>query len=214
MTFDFEWAELPDDIAQAKHQAWQQWETIDDQLHHPTHPPQPDDVDELERQQRAAWKQYWHADGARYHLSNRQLGDAITVMEQVGMARQVPTPPFPQPATYGTSSDDYDTYLDAVDRGDTVEPSPALAASLDARAQHLAANFGETCPVSMKLIWSRPVDQGGRGHRQTRCLIESGPSGPFSRWCLTEPGPPWPFSRWRLRSSENGQRGSTSMRQP
>jgi hypothetical protein len=141
LTYDFEWAELPDDIAQAKHQAWQQWETIDHQLHDPTHPPDPEDVDELERYQRAAWKQYWHADGARYHLSNRQMGDAITVMEHTGMARQVPTPPFPKPATYGASKEERDEYLDAVDRGEIVQPSPALAAYLDARAQHLAANY-------------------------------------------------------------------------
>ncbi len=141
MTYDFEWAELPDDIAERKHQAWEQWETIGHQLHDPAHPPAPEEVDELERQQRAAWKQYWHADGARYHLSNRQMGDAITVMEQVGMARQVPTPPFPQPITYGASSEERDDYLDAVDRGEIVQPSPGLAAYLDARAQHLAANY-------------------------------------------------------------------------
>lgn len=141
MTFDFEWAELPDDIAHAKHQAWQQWETIDHQLHDPSHPPAPEEHAELERQQRVAWKKYWHADGARYHLSNRQMSDAITVMDHTGMTRQVPTPPFPQPATYGTTSDDYDTYLDAVDRGDTVQPSPALVAYLDARDEHLAANY-------------------------------------------------------------------------
>jgi hypothetical protein len=141
LTYDFEWAELPDDIADRKHRAWEQWETIDHQLHDPTHRPAPEDADELERHQRAAWKQYWHADGARYHLSNRQMGDAITVMEQVGMARQVPTPPFPQPAAYGASDQEHDDYLDAVDRGDTVAPSPGLAAYLDARDQHLAANY-------------------------------------------------------------------------
>ena len=43
MTFDFEWAELPDDIAHRKQQAWQQWETTDHQLHDPTHPPAPDE---------------------------------------------------------------------------------------------------------------------------------------------------------------------------
>jgi hypothetical protein len=99
LTYDFEWAELPDDIADRKHQAWQQWETIDHQLHDPTHPLPPEKVDQLERQQRAAWKQYWHADGARYHLSNRQMSDAITVMEQAGMARQVPAPPSPNQAS-------------------------------------------------------------------------------------------------------------------
>jgi hypothetical protein len=109
VTFDFEWAELPDDIAQRKHQAWMEWERLDQQLHDPTHPPARDDVEELERLQRVAWKQYWHADGARYHLSNRQMTDAITVMEQAGMARQVPTPAFPQPHSYGASSEEYDT---------------------------------------------------------------------------------------------------------
>jgi hypothetical protein len=141
LTFDFEWAELPDDIAQAKHQAWQQWETIDHQLHDPNHPPAPEDVDDLERRQRAAWKQYWHADGARYHLSNRQMSDAITVMEHNRMARQVHTPPFPQPSTYGASSEECDIYLDATDRGEAVQPSPALVAYLDARDQHLVANY-------------------------------------------------------------------------
>jgi len=81
------------------------------------------------------------ADGARYHLSNRQMGDAITVMEHTGMARQVPTPPFPQPSTYGTSSEEHDSYLDAVDRGEPVQPSPEVAAYLDARDQHLQANY-------------------------------------------------------------------------
>ena len=52
-----------------------------------------------------------------------------------------PTPPFPQPSSYGASREEYDEYLDAVDRGDTVEPGPALAAYLDARDQHLAANY-------------------------------------------------------------------------
>jgi hypothetical protein len=141
LTFDFEWAELPDDIAWRKQQAWQQWEDLDARLQDPTHPLVPDEQAELEQRQRAAWKQYWHADGARYHLSNRQISDAITVMEHTGMTRQVPTPPFPQPVTYGAGSDEYDTYLDAIDRGEVVQPSPPLAAYLDARDQHLAANY-------------------------------------------------------------------------
>jgi hypothetical protein len=141
LTFDFEWAELPDDIAHRKQDAWEQWEHLDQQLHDPAYPSASEEVEELERRQRAAWKQYWHADGARYHLSNRQMSDAITVMEQAGMARQVPTPPFPQPATYGADSDEYDAYLDAVDRGEAVQPSAALAAYLGARDEHLAANY-------------------------------------------------------------------------
>ena len=141
MTYDFEWAELPDDIADRKHQAWDEWEATDTRLHDPTHPPAPEEQAELEQRHRAAWKQYWHADGARYHLSNRQMSDAITVMEQAGMARQVPAPPFPQPSIHGASSDEYDAYLDAVDRGDTVQPGPELAAYLDARDEHLQANY-------------------------------------------------------------------------
>jgi hypothetical protein len=69
------------------------------------------------------------------------MSDAITVMEHAGMARQIPTPPFPQPVDYGASSQDYDDYLDAADRGQAVQPSPALAAYLDARDQHLEANY-------------------------------------------------------------------------
>jgi hypothetical protein len=143
LTFDFEWDELPDDIAHAKQQAWEQWETLDRQLHDPSHPPDPEDIDELELRQRVAWKLYWHADGARYHLSNRQMGDAITVMERSGMTRQVPTPPFPQPQTYGATSQEYDAFLDATatDRGEPVQPSPELAAYLNTRDQHLAANY-------------------------------------------------------------------------
>jgi hypothetical protein len=141
LTFDFEWAELPDDLAQAKHRAWQQWERLDHQLHDPAHPTAPEDVEEFERQQRVAWKQYWHADGARYHLSNRQMSDAITVMEHAGMTRQVPTPSFPQPVDYGATSDAYDAWLDASDRGDPTEPSPELVAYLDAVDRHLVANY-------------------------------------------------------------------------
>jgi hypothetical protein len=77
--------------------------------------------------------------GARYHLSNRQMSDAITVMEQAGMIRPVPVPAFPRPATYGASTE-YDTWLDPTDRGDPIQPSPALAAYLDARDRHLQAN--------------------------------------------------------------------------
>jgi hypothetical protein len=141
LTFDFEWAELPDDIAHRKDQAWQQWERLDHQLHDPGQSLGPEEVEELERQQRAAWKQYWHADGARYHLSNRQISDAITVMERAGMTRQVPVPPFPQPADYGATSDEYDAWLDATDRGESVPPSPELAAYLDAVGQHQRANY-------------------------------------------------------------------------
>ncbi len=107
MTFDLEWAELPDDIAHRKQQAWQEWDAIDTQLQDPAHPLGPEEQAELERRHRAAWKQYWHADGARYHLSNRQMGDAITVMEHAGMARRVPTPPFPKLADYGASTAEY-----------------------------------------------------------------------------------------------------------
>jgi hypothetical protein len=141
LTFDFEWAELPDDIAHRKHDAWQQWELIDNQLHDPAQSLGPEEVEELERQQRAAWKQYWHADGARYHLSNRQMSDAITVMEHAGMARQVPVPPFPQPVDYGATSDEHDAYLDATDRGETPQPSPELAAYLHAVGWHQRANY-------------------------------------------------------------------------
>jgi hypothetical protein len=107
----------------------------------PRHPHPPDELVGLEQRQRAAWKQYWHADGARYHLSNRQMGDAITVMERTGMARQVPTPAFPRPVDYGTSGQEYEEYLDATDRGQVVQPSPALANYLNALEEHLAANY-------------------------------------------------------------------------
>jgi hypothetical protein len=45
LTFDFEWAELPDDIAHRRHQAWQRWEIIDHQLHDPARPPAPDEIE-------------------------------------------------------------------------------------------------------------------------------------------------------------------------
>jgi hypothetical protein len=141
LTFDFEWAELPDDIAHRKEDAWQQWERLDHQLHDSDHPPAPEDVEELERQQRAAWKQYWHADGARYHLSNRQMTDAISAMEQVGMTRQVPVPPFPQPHSYGATSEEYDGWRDASGHGESTQPSPELAIYLDVVDQHLQANY-------------------------------------------------------------------------
>jgi hypothetical protein len=148
LTYDFEWAELPDDIAQRKQQAWQEWEATDPHLHDPAHPFPPEEADELERRHRAAWRQYWHADGARYHLSNRQMGDAITVMERSGMARRVPTPPHPRPVDYGASGEEYDEYQDAVDRGDPVQPSSALADYLDALDRHQRANYdAEVIPV-------------------------------------------------------------------
>jgi len=148
LTYDFEWAELPNDIAQRKQQAWHEWEATDTQLQDPTHPRGPDEQAELEQRRRAAWKQYWHADGARYHLSNRQMSDAITVMEHAGMARRVPTPPFPKLADYGASSTEYGDWLDATDRGDPVHPSAELADYLDALDQHQRANLGaEVIPV-------------------------------------------------------------------
>jgi hypothetical protein len=148
LTFDFEWAELPDDIAHRKQQAWLEWETTYIRLHDPDHPLDPEEQAELERRQRSAWKQYWHADGARYHLSNRQMGDAITVMEAAGMARRVPTPPFPRPHDYGASSDEYDAWQDATDRGDSTNPSPELTDYLHALDQHQRANYSaEVIPV-------------------------------------------------------------------
>jgi hypothetical protein len=148
LTFDFEWAELPDDIAHRKQQAWQQWEDLDTRLQDSAHPLAPEEQVELERQQRAAWKQYWHADGARYHLSNRQMGDAITVMERAGMARRVPTPAFPKPADYGASSGEYDHWLDASDRGHPTQPSAELTAYLEALDQHRRANYdAQVIPV-------------------------------------------------------------------
>ena len=148
LTFDFEWAELPDDIAQRKQQAWQEWEATDARLHDPTDPPAPDEQAELEQRHRAAWKQYWHADGARYHLSNRQMGDAVTVMEHAGMARRVPIPPFPTPADYGASTAEYDAWLDATDRGDPTRPSVELVDYLDALDRHQRANYdAQVIPV-------------------------------------------------------------------
>jgi hypothetical protein len=148
LTYDFEWAELPDDLAHRKQQAWQEWEATDAQLQDPTHPLEPEEQAELEQRHRAAWKQYWHADGARYHLSNRQVGDAITVMERAGMARRVPTPPFPSPADYGASTDEYDHWLDASDRGHPSQPSAELAEYLAALDQHQRDNYGaEVIPV-------------------------------------------------------------------
>lgn len=141
MTFDFEWAELPDDIAQRKQQAWQEWEATDQLLHDPDRPLPPEETDDLERRHRAAWKQYWHADGARYHLSNRQMSDATTVMERSGMVCQVPTPPFPRPIDYGASGEEYGDWLDATDRGEVIQPSPGLADYLDALDRHQRANY-------------------------------------------------------------------------
>jgi hypothetical protein len=42
---------------------------------------------------------------------------------------------------HGVSSDEYDAYLDAVDRGENLQLSPALAAYVDARDEHLQANY-------------------------------------------------------------------------
>jgi hypothetical protein len=61
LTFDVEWAELPDDIAQPKQQAWQEWEDTNAQLDDPTQPLPPQELAQLERRQRTAWKQSWHA---------------------------------------------------------------------------------------------------------------------------------------------------------
>jgi hypothetical protein len=146
LTFDLEWAELPDEIAQRKQQAWQEWEATDPHLH--DDPVPPEEAEDRERRHRAAWKQYWHADGARYHLSNRQMIDATTVMERAGMARPVPTPAFPRPLDYGASGEEYDQYQDAVDRGQVAQPSPALADYLDALDQHQRANYdAEVIPL-------------------------------------------------------------------
>jgi hypothetical protein len=60
LTFDVEWAELPDDIAQPKQQAWQEWEDTNAQLDDPTQPLPPQELAQLERRQRTAWKQSWH----------------------------------------------------------------------------------------------------------------------------------------------------------
>jgi len=57
------------------------------------------------------------------------MGDAITVMEHTGMARRVPPRPHPLPVHYGTSGEEYADWLDAVDRGDSTPPSPALTAT-------------------------------------------------------------------------------------
>jgi hypothetical protein len=148
LTFDFEWAELPDDIAQRKQQAWHEWEAADQQLHDPTQHLPADEVGELERRQRATWKQYWHADGARYHLSNRQMADGSTAMVRAGMARQVPTPPVPRPGDYDASPDEYGDWLDATDRGDPLQPSPALQQYLAALDRHQQANYNaQVIPV-------------------------------------------------------------------
>jgi hypothetical protein len=148
LTFDFEWAELPDHIARRKQQAWQEWEAADQQLHDPTATVPAEQLAELERRQRAAWKQYWHADGARYHLSNRQMADGSTAMLRAGMARQVPTPPVPRPGDYDASPDEYSDWLDATDRGDPLQPSPALQHYLAALEQHQQANYdAEVIPV-------------------------------------------------------------------
>jgi hypothetical protein len=148
LTYDFEWAELPDDIAHRKQQAWQEWEATDTHLQDSAHPLASEEQARLEQRRRAAWKQYWHADGARYHLSNRQMGDAITVMEHTGMARHVPTPPFPRPHDYGASSAEYDDWLDAADRGDPTDPSPALADYLEALDRHQRDNYdAQVIPV-------------------------------------------------------------------
>jgi hypothetical protein len=148
LTFDFEWAELPDDIAQRKQQAWQEWEAADQQLHDPIATVPAEQLAELERRQRAAWKQYWHADGARYHLSNRQMADGSTAMLGCGMARQVPTPPTPRPGDYGASADEYGDWLDAFDRGEHLQPSHALQAYLEALERHQRANHNaQVIPV-------------------------------------------------------------------
>jgi hypothetical protein len=148
VTFDFEWAELPDDIARRKQQAWQEWEAIDQQLHDPTHSVPAEELGELERRQRAAWKQYWLADGARYHLSNRQMADGSTAMLGCGMARQVPIPPAPRPSDYGTSPEEYGDWLDANDRGDPHQPSPALQEYLAALDRHQRDNYdAQVIPV-------------------------------------------------------------------
>jgi hypothetical protein len=148
LTFDFEWAELPDDIAQRKQQAWQEWEATDQQLHDPTHDVPPEQLTELERRQRAAWKQYWHADGARYHLSNRQMADGSATMLRAGMARRVPTPPVPRPGDYDASPDEYGDWLDATDRGEHLQPSPALQHYLEALDRHQRANYdAQVIPV-------------------------------------------------------------------
>jgi hypothetical protein len=153
LTFDFEWAELPSDLAQAKQHAWQEWQATDQQLHDPTRALPPDQLADLQRRHRAAWKQWWYADGARYHLSDRQMTDGSTAMVRAGMARQVQPPPFPQPVHYGASDDDYGDYLDATDHGDPVHPSPALADYLVALDRHQRANY-DAHVIPVHKLWT------------------------------------------------------------
>jgi hypothetical protein len=138
LTFDFEWAELPEDIARRKHQAWQEWEATDQRLQDPTHPPAPDEQAELNS-----------ATGPPGSSTGTPTAPATTspttVMERSGMARRVSTPPFPTPADHGASSAEYDDWLDASDRG---QPSAELAGYLDALDRHQRANYdAQVIPV-------------------------------------------------------------------
>jgi hypothetical protein len=124
------------------------------------------------------------------------MSDAITVMEHTGMARQVATPPFPQPVDYGASSEEYDAWLDAVDRGEAVQPSPGLAAYLDARDQHLQANY-DVQVIPRHKLWTNDG-----------WLITP------TNWEPPSPTPPAP--RWTAASgpSPGGPSGSTTSTPP
>jgi hypothetical protein len=64
------------------------------------------------------------------------------------LARRVPTPPFPTPADYGASADEYDDWLEASDRGHPTPPSAALADYLEALDRHRRANYdAQVIPV-------------------------------------------------------------------
>jgi hypothetical protein len=81
------------------------------------------------------------------------MGDAITVMEHTGMARRVPTPPFPTPADHGASSAEYDDWRDASDRGHPTQPSVGLADYLDALDRHQRANY-DAHVIPVHKLWT------------------------------------------------------------
>ncbi len=79
---------------------------------------------------RAAWDAYLRTGGAYFQLNNAATQLAYDRLRQAGALAPTHPPAMPYPADYGTSSEEWDAYQDAVETREPFTPSSQLRAFL------------------------------------------------------------------------------------
>ena len=147
MAFSFQWVDVPDEVRDAHDDAYHaalvatpgfdqrdadlaaRGVALFDPLADDPASAHPDAL-AVAADRRAAWDVYLRTGGAYFQLNNAATQLAYDRLRQAGAVQPTQPPSMPRPADYGTSSEEWGAYQDAVETRQSYVPSGELRAFL------------------------------------------------------------------------------------